>query len=125
MANLYADWLKAKEEEKAAQTRRREIEDKLLAEWGNPSEAGVKSFEDDGYKVKVTFRNSLKVDAEKMRDIAFEKGLESHLGDLLRWKAELNKKTWDNASDEITGPLAEAVTTTPGRPSFSIESIIY
>jgi len=119
--SLYAAWITAKEEEKQATEKRRVIEDTLLAEWGNPVDEGVKSFDDGDFKVKVTFRNSRTVDAEKMRDIAFEKGLESHLGVLLRWKAELNKKEWGRSSEEITGPLMEAITTKPSRPSFSIE----
>jgi len=119
--SLYSAWIEAKKEERAAQEKRRIIEDNLLDSWGNPVEEGVKSFDDAGYKIKVTFRNTRTVDAEKMRDIAFEKGLESHLGVLLRWKAELNKKEWDKTSFEITEPLMEAITTKPGRPSFSIE----
>lgn len=119
----YELWLTAKETERNAVDARREIEDELLKEWGNPTEEGVKSFEDGGCKIKVTFRYNRTIDAKKMQEIAIEKGLEHHLSALVRWKAELVKKEWDKASSDITTPLMEAVTTKPGRPSFAIEKI--
>jgi hypothetical protein len=62
------------------------------------------------------------VDAEAAQELAAEHGLEAHIEQLFRWKPELNKKAWDSASAEITGALAPAVTTTAGRPSFTIET---
>ena len=122
---LYDDWLLAKAEEKKAIEKRRETEDILIEEWGVciDSEEGSKTFDDNGYKIKVTFRQTKKVDFEQLKLLAIESGVESHLDALLRYKVEINKKAWDNASTDITGKLLEAITTTPGRPSFSIESL--
>lgn len=123
--NKYQEWLDAKAAENAAKEKRQKIEDEMLIGWNVDTalEEGTKSFKEDSFKVKITFRQNRKVDADKIREIAIENGSEEHLKSLLRWKAELNKKVWDSSSDEITGPLMAAITTTPGRPSFAIEII--
>ena len=64
-----------------------------------------------------------KVDVDLLQEIAAEHGLEDHLGSLFRWKPELNVKAWQQADDSITLPLSGAITTKPGRPSFSIEEL--
>jgi len=53
-------------------------------------------------------------------DIAAANGLTEHLHDLFRWKAEINSAVWKAANEAITKPLMAAITTTPGRPSFTI-----
>lgn len=62
-----------------------------------------------------------KVDGDLLQDIAIEHGLTDHLYKLFRWKPDLNLKEWKAAAPEVTGALAAAITTTAGRPSFSIE----
>ena len=61
-----------------------------------------------------------KVDIEKLQEIAADHDLTEHLSSLFRWKAEINSNKWKEAADSITQPLLGAITTTPGRPSFSI-----
>jgi hypothetical protein len=61
-----------------------------------------------------------KVDTEQLQDIAATYGLTEHLWSLMRWKAEINSAVWKATSENITKPLLAAITTTPGRPSFSI-----
>lgn len=121
MQHLLEQWIAAKEAEKAAVERRREIEDQLLELTGYPSVfEGTKTTEHDGYKIKLVGRFSRKVDAEKLQDIAAEHGLSNHLPHLFRWTADINKTAWDAADSRITAPLLGAITTTPGRPSFTI-----
>lgn len=121
---LAVEWYNAKAAEKEAQERRREAEDALIEELNiDPNQEGTDSIDlDGGAKLKVTRRLSRKVDAEAAQELAAEHGLEAHIEQLFRWKPELNKKAWDSASAEITGALAPAVTTTAGRPSFTIET---
>ena len=115
-------WIEAKETEKEAIEERRKIENELIDELQIPETLdGTRSFEDSGYKVKVTGRMNQKIDADKLQDIAYENGIHEHLGDLFRWKPEINARAWKAASESITKPLNEAITTTPGRPSFHIE----
>ncbi len=119
-ANFYQAWLAAKQVEREAIERRRAIEDELLDQLDLPMEEGTHTFDAGAYKVKISRRFNRKVDAEKLRDLAQENGLEEHIGGLFRWKPELSLPAWKAAGEEITGPLSGAITTTPVRASFSI-----
>lgn len=120
--SLYEMWIDAKKAEAAAIEARRAIEDKLASEYGiTETDEGSRTIEAEGFKVKITCRMNRSIDADALQEIAAEHGLASHLGDLFRWKPEINSKAWKEASDGITAPLLAAITTKPGRPSFSIE----
>jgi hypothetical protein len=111
MDNLAALWVEAKQAETEATERRRMIEDAMWlqgrTEW-------------PGYKVKVTTRDNWKIDGDKLHEVAEARGLTAHLGQLFRWKPEANMALWKAADPAITTPLSEAITITPGRPSFAI-----
>ena len=117
-----AEWLAAKEAEKAATERRRQIEDRLLSLIGIAENMeGTENVETDGgYKIKITGRMSRRVDGDKLQEIAAEAGLTEHLSSLFRWKPEINMSAWKNADESITTPLLGGITTTPGRASFNI-----
>ena len=118
----YQQWLDAKEAERQAAEARRQIEDELIAELGiAETDEGSRTVKADGYKVKVTCRMNRIIDADALQEIAAECGLTQHLGDLFRWKPDINAKAWKEADQSITEPLLAAITTKPGRPSFSIE----
>lgn len=120
--NKYQEWLDAKETERQAAEARRLIEDELIAELGiAETDEGSRTVKADGYKVKVTCRMNRTIDAEALQEIAAEAGLTAHLGELFRWKPEINAKAWKETDESITAPLLGAITTKPGRPSFSIE----
>lgn len=120
--SLYKQWLDAKEAERQAAEARRQIEDELIAELGiAETDEGSRTVKADGYKVKVTCRMNRTIDADALQEIAAECGLTQHLGDLFRWKPDINAKAWKDADEQITKPLLTAITTKPGRPSFSIE----
>ena len=76
--------------------------------------------EAEGYKVKIEGRINQKIDADKLQLLAAEAGLSEHLSSLFRWKPEINAKVWNAAADAVTAPLLGAITSTPGRPTFSI-----
>jgi hypothetical protein len=119
--NLYQKWIDAKEAEKAAMDLRRALEDELVAELGiEKTLDGTQNIEAEGYKVKVVGRLDRKVNAEKLQDLAAEHGLTQHLSSLFRWKPEVNASAWKSADPLITAPLQDAITTTNGRPSFTI-----
>lgn len=121
--SLYAQWLDAKRKEDEAREHRRLVEDELIKLLGITQDGeGSQTIDEGEHKVRVTKRMNRKIDADKLQEIAIENGVHDHLGDLFRWKPEINKKAWDAASDEVTRPLLDAITTTPGRPSFSIET---
>jgi hypothetical protein len=120
---LSAAWVTAKEAEKAAQDARRVIEDRMLSLIGLPEAFdGTENAAAGEYKIKLVGRLSTKIDADRLQEIAIENGLTEHLSSLFRWKPEINVKVWRAADESITNTLLEAITTTPGRPSFAITS---
>lgn len=114
-------WLEAKEAERQAVDLRRELEDAMLSLIGIAENFEGTQTAGDQYKIKVTARMNRRIDADALQEIAAENGLSEHLGTLFRWKPDINAKAWKDAAPEVTGPLLDAITTKPGRPSFSIE----
>ena len=122
LADLSAQWMEAKAAEKAAQDARRVIEDRMLSLIGLPEAFdGTENAEAGHYKIKLVGRLNHKIDADRLQELAAEHGLTDHLGSLFRWKPEINARSWKAAEACITKPLLQAITTTLGRPSFSIE----
>lgn len=121
LENLYANWIAAKASEQTALEWRREIED-MLAEMLKiaPDLDGTENVKNDGYAVKIVGRLNRKVDGDLLQELAAQEGIEAVLPILFRWKPEINVAAWKNAAENITGKLAGAITTTPGRPSFAI-----
>lgn len=118
---LVAAWVECKRAENEFTTRRREIEEEITLALNLPESMEGSQTEVVGrYEVKITGRMNRKIDAEKLQDIALEHGLSDHLPVLFRWKPEINMTLWRHADESITRPLMAAITTTPGRPSFSI-----
>lgn len=115
-------WLESKEKERMAVEARRIYEDQMLKiiAIAEDFEGTKNSMTDAGLEIKVVGRMNRKVDADKLQDIAAENGLTEHLATLFRWKPEINASAWKASDDSITRPLLDAITTTPGRPSFSI-----
>lgn len=121
MTTLYQRWLDAKKLETAAVTERRELEDQMVAEFSIPKDLdGTLKREVDGYTIKMEGRINKKIDADKLQMLAAEAGLSEHLSSLFRWKPEINPKAWGAAADAVTQPLLGAITSTPGRPTFTI-----
>ena len=121
MNSIYQQWIISKGIEAAAIKARRDIEDELVAELAVPKNLdGTMKREVSGYAVKVEGRINRKVDSEKLQLLAAEHGLTEHLSSLFRWKPELALTAWKAASPTITTPLLDAITATPGRPSFTI-----
>ena len=118
---LYQQWLDAKAAEKAAMDDRRTIEDQLVKALSiSKNLDGTQNVQDEGYKIKIVGRLDRKVNSDKLQDLAAEYGLTEHLSSLFRWKPEINASAWKSADVRITEPLLEAITTTSGRPSFTI-----
>jgi hypothetical protein len=114
-------WLACKEAERLATEARRLAEDAMLAQFKIDKDMeGTKTFMSVGHTVKITGRLNHKIDSDKLQAIAAEAGLAEHLGSLFRWKPEINSSAWKSADESITRPLLSAITTTAGRPSFSI-----
>ena len=121
LSELCETWLQAKQAESMAIETRRKIEDQIVSLIGLPETfEGTENAEAEGYKIKIVGRMNRKVDADKVQEIAAEHGLTEHLSALFRWKPEMNVSIWKATDSSITEPLLDAITTSPGRPSFSI-----
>jgi hypothetical protein len=121
MNTLYQRWLDAKKLEATAVAERREIEDLMVETFAIPKDLdGTVKHAIDGYVIKTEGRINKKIDADKLQMLAAEAGLSEHLSNLFRWKPEINAKAWGAAADAVTGPLLGAITSTPGRPTFTI-----
>ena len=119
--SLYQQWLNAKQIEAAAVKTRRDIEDQLVKAFEIPENLeGTKNLEAESFKIKIEGRINRKVNADKLQELAAEHGLTEHLSSLFRWKPEINMTLWKAADASITAPLLDAITATPGRPSFTI-----
>jgi len=115
-------WESSKLAEADAMQKRRRFEDLIVEALEIPESLdGTENFDIGQYKLKIVGRLNRKIDAEKLAEIAKEYGLSDHLQSLFRWKAEMNVTAWKSAAEAITRPLLDAVTTEPGRPSFSIQ----
>jgi hypothetical protein len=77
--------------------------------------------EEQGLKINVKRTLRHKVDGEKIKTIATQANLTGCLDTLFRWKADIDKKNWKAADENITKIFSPAITTTPGKISFSIE----
>jgi hypothetical protein len=119
--SLYQEWIAAKADEAAATKRRRDIEDQLVKQFEIPEGLeGTKNLEADSYKIKIEGRINRKVNGDKLQELAAEHGLTDHLASLFWWKPEIAITAWKAADASITAPLLDAITATPGRPSFTI-----
>ena len=121
LESLYANWIAAKQSEQTALEWRREIEDTLAEMLKIATDLdGTENVKHDHFTVKIVGRLNRKVDGDLLQEIAAQEGIEAVLPILFRWKPEINVAAWKNAAENITGKLAGAITTTPGRPAFSI-----
>lgn len=121
IAELSAAWIEAKEQERLAVERRRVLEDHLaLCLELAPDLDTTLNKKTKEYSIKVVGRLNRKVDGDRLQEIANENGLEHHLSSLFRWKPEIDMRAWKSCDPSITNFLAEAITVTPGRPSFAI-----
>jgi len=119
--SLYQRWLDAKKVETKAVADRRELEDQMALQFALPKNLdGTVKKELDGFTVKIEGRINQKIDADKLQVLAAEAGLSEHLSSLFRWKPEINAKVWNAASNAVTQHLLGAITSTPGRPTFTI-----
>lgn len=120
---LYEQWIEAKEEERRAVEERRRIEDTLVKQFEIPENLeGTSNIEADGFKIKIEGRVNRRINADLLQEIAAENDLGAHLSSLFRWKPEINAAAWKAADEAITKPLLDAITATPGRPSFTIST---
>jgi hypothetical protein len=121
--SLYQDWIEAKAAEAMAIKQRRAIEDIMVKSFEISEDfEGTKNIDVETFTVKIEGRINRKVNADKLQELAADHGLTDHLSSLFRWKPEIAITAWKAADKAITDPLLDAITATPGRPSFTISN---
>ena len=121
---LAEQWEVAKSTEAEWTQRRRKIEDQLVKQLQIPENLdGTQNVQIGEYKIKIEGRINKKVNSDKLQMLAVEAGLEDYLSTLFRWKPEINATAWKATDESITNHLLDAITSTPGRPSFSVTLI--
>lgn len=123
LRELIETWTQCKKTEQMAVETRRRVEDQIseIVEL-NPQNEGTVVLDVDKFKVKIVNRLTRKVDSDVLQELAAEHGLENVLSSLFRWKADIDMKSWKAAPPEVTSALVPAITTTAGRPSYSIST---
>jgi len=122
LERLLIEWRVAKQLEQEATLRRRNIEDEIKAAIGfDESREGSEALPFDGGRVVITARLDRKVDGTLARQLATENHLEDWLERIFRWKPELEVRAWKKAPEYVTQAFAPAITTKPGRATFSLE----
>ena len=116
-------WQIAKHNEHVYQEERRRIEDRMLSLLSfSEQDIGTKTIFSNECQIKIAFRHNQTVDSEKIKQIASERDMVEHASQLFRWKAEVNKKAWDATDPSLQSIFSPAITTKPGRPSFTIST---
>jgi hypothetical protein len=121
LEQLIETWTQCKKAEQMSVETRRKVEDRIseLLEI-NPNKEETVNLGVSGYKVKIISRLTRKVDSDLLQEVAAEHGMESLLSSMFRWKADVDIKSWKSATPEVQNVLSKAITTTAGRPSYSI-----
>ena len=121
LQQLSEEWMEAKAVEKDAVEKRRLIEDEIsrLLEI-QLDDDHARTIGAEPFVLKIACRINRKVDGELAQEIAAEHDMHDYLSLLFRWKPELNKSVWDGVGDNVKQVFSRAITSTPGRPSYTI-----
>lgn len=124
LPSLIADWLTAKEAERAANVRRIEIERQMAALLPITTTEGSARAEANGYAVRVTYKVARSVDTVALRDMW--QSLDPRAQSAFAWKAEVKARelrALQEMAPEIYRTLAGVIETKPAKPSVSVEAI--
>jgi hypothetical protein len=121
--DLLHPWREARDAEKAAAEKRRELEGQIIAllfpDVAPDFEGTLKADTDSGAEVKVAYKMSRKVDLAAANRIALQMGAPHLLPLVFREKLDWSATGWKQHGDAAR-PLLQAVTATPARPAITI-----
>ena len=121
---LVATLYEAKQTERAARDIRIALELELAKIIGVPDDwEGCMTRPAGAYKVKLDRRMNVKIDGERLRDIAQTHNLTGVMETCFRWTPELNKREWKQIGSEVKKIFAPAIEITPGKASFTVTPI--
>ena len=121
---LVATLYEAKQTERAARDIRIALELELAKIIGVPDDwEGCMTRPAGAYKVKLDRRMNVKIDGERLRDIAQTHNLTGVMETCFRWTPELNKREWKQTGSEVKKIFAPAIEITPGKASFTVTPI--
>ncbi len=124
LSSLIADWLTAKEAERAANLRRVEIERQMTQLLPIEGAEGSVRAEAAGYAVRVSYKVTRSVDSEALTSLW--QGLDARAKRAFSWKATVKAKELHALQDmapDIYRTIAGVIETSPAKPSVSIDAI--
>lgn len=114
----------AKQAELAAKEVRVALEAELERAVGVPPDwEGCMTKSAGAYKVKLDRRMNVKIDGDRLRDIAKTNNLTCVMESCFRWKPELNRRQWKQTDNKIKRIFAPALEMTPGKASFTVTPV--
>lgn len=115
--DLEKQWIELKDAEKEIISKRRQIEDKIIAMMNvGPDFEGSKK----GEKIRVSFSTTKSVDVDVLKEISRQKDVKEQVKRLFSWSAKINLREWKSTEDSIKNMFVEAITTKQSRPSFEL-----
>ena len=121
LRELCFEWTDAKEAEREAALKLKEVEDKLIALLNvDLSIDGTTRVIDGDISLKVTTRLSRIIDTSRLKELAEERDLNEHLSTLFRWNPEVNLREWRRADKIVIDALSDAIAIAPTRPAIAI-----
>lgn len=122
---LIEELMRSKRIEEEAKERRIEAEQAILAELGELKPEGQTVVKEAGYKVTITGSMNRRIDGAVLELI--RQTIPAALFDqAIRWKPEVNLtglRYLQNNEPDTYAILAEAITTTPAKPSVRVEKL--
>jgi hypothetical protein len=122
---LIEELVRAKRIEDEARERRIEAEQAIIAELGEIKPEGQTAIKAGGYKLTVTGSMNRRIDGSVLA--AVRESIPAALFDqAIRWKPEVNLtglRYLQNNEPDTYSILAEAITTTPAKPSVRVEKL--
>lgn len=124
LPSLIAEWLTAKEAERAANARRVEAERQMALLLPIEGVEGSARAEADGYAVRVAYKVTRSVDTFALQ--ARWGDLDSRAQKAFGWKAEIKTKEFralQEMAPDVFATIAPLVETKPAKPSVTVEAV--
>lgn len=110
---MYSEFLEIKKQITELEDKKFKIECAIYEKHQANLVNGSNTIEEDGFKIRITLKDSVKVDQVKAQLVPFG----------FRTKFELDAKAYKNLTDDEKKVVDECTTVTPAKPYFQVEKI--
>ena len=110
---MYQEFLDTKRQIEELEAKKLQIECAIYEKHQANLKQGSNTIDEDGFKIKITLKDTIKVDQVKAQLVPFG----------FRIKFELDAKAYKNLTDEEKKVVDECTTVTPAKPYFQVEKL--